>query len=53
MEVLNIMNIYRHPNRRDSLVKYIKLKYTHLNQFLFSEKAISTNVNENEEVKPE
>jgi hypothetical protein len=53
MEVLNIMNVHRNHRGRDSLVEYIKLKYTHLDQFLFSEKIISTNVNENEQVKPE
>jgi hypothetical protein len=50
MEVLNITNIYRNCKGRDSLVEYIKLKYNHLNQFLYSEHGIPTSVNKNEEL---
>jgi hypothetical protein len=54
MKILNIMDIDRNRNGRDSLVEYITLKYTHLDQFLCSENDIGTDVNEeNEEVKPE
>jgi hypothetical protein len=54
MGILNIMDIDRNRNGRDSLVEYITLKYTHLDQFLYSENDINTDVNEeNEEVKPE
>jgi hypothetical protein len=50
MEILNITSAHRDCIGRDSLVEYIKLKYNHLNQFLFSESRNSTNMNENEEL---